>query len=156
MSLLAYTWTSTFCGYPLTVQSFAHDVAEARHEALANLEEFFRIQPQRKALSQQINDAVSWVRACELDHAMVSHRRKQDLGLSTPARPPTDLTEIGVIMNQITALERKIPGHIFGDDRISSYQFNYYIPGMAIGDNGDMTLEEFIKNTEPACLGPAN
>jgi uncharacterized protein YijF (DUF1287 family) len=156
MSLLAYTWTSTFCGYPLTVQAFAHDAAEARHEALANLEEFFRIQPQRKALSQQINDAVSWARACDLNHAMVLQHRQTEVGLSTPLRPPTDLTEIGVIMNQMTALERKIPGHIFGDDRISSYQFNYYTPGMAIGDNGDISLEEFIKNTEPTCLGPAN
>ena len=156
MSLLAYAWTSTYCGYPLTVQAFAHDADEARHEALANLEEFYRIQPQRKALSQQINDAVSWGRACELNHAMVLQHRQTELGLSTPARPLAHLTEIRFLLEQAKALEQKIPGHIFGDNRITSYQFNYYMPGMAIGDNGDISLEEFIKNTEPDCLGPAH
>ncbi len=146
-----YAWTTTLDGSPLTVQVAANDAIEARRSALEYLAEIPRIGPQRLALNQQMKDAILLKQMLMLDRAMVSCHRESD-GLAPLAQPVEAPVNISEQMKQMRMLEGRIPANFFGGKYVSTYQFNFYTADMMIGENSDISLGEFIKNTDPACL----
>ena len=160
--MLTYIWCSEFGTNPFEIKVFAHNVEEARKEVLAVMDEIARWKSEYTDLDYMIcaclvKEALE-LKSCAAD----SDHNPLDLASSMfdsswpPHRngrndlPPTpkNVTEIRAKQAELVA---KIPANFF-NGCFASGPFDYTADAEL--RFADETLGDFIKNTEPRCLGP--
>lgn len=136
--MLTYIWCSEFGYNPFEIKVFAHNVEEARKEVFAVLDEIARRKSEYQELEAEID-------ACLYEESMeLKSRGNTDRWLPTPKKV-TELRE------KQAALVAKIPANFF-NGCFASGPFDYTKDAEL--RSADKTLGDFIKNTEPQCLGP--
>lgn len=139
--MLTYIWCSEFGHNPFEIKVFAHNVEEARKEVFAVLDEIAHQKSEYQELETEIG-------ACLYEENSKFHWGNADV--ENPPKRLTSLTFTELRKKQ-AALVAKIPANFFNGS-FASGPFDYSTDAELRFT--DETLGDFIKNTEPRCLGP--
>jgi hypothetical protein len=131
-------WPSEFGSNPFEIKVFAHNVEGARKEVFAVLDEIARQKSEYQELETEI-------KACL--HEQSIELKSQG---NTDRWPPTQ-RKVTDLREKQKALVAKIPANFF-NGCFASGPFDYTADAEL--RFADETLGDFIKNTEPRCLGP--
>ena len=143
-NILTYSWSSEFGSYPFEIKVFAHNVADARKEVFAVLDEIARWKSEYQELETELG-------ACLYEEDEESSKflwGKADV--ENPRKRLTSLT-FTELRARKAALVAKIPASFF-QGCFAAGPFDYTVDAQLRHDSE--TLGDFINNTEPECLGP--
>jgi hypothetical protein len=143
-NMLTYTWCSSFGSDPFQIKVFANSVEDARSEVLGVLDEIARQKSEYQDLQKEID-------ACMYEERVTLLGRRAEW--ENPPKRATTLTysELQAKQDELAA---KIPASFF-NGCFAAGTFDYTADAQ-LGYEGETTLGDFIRNTEPKCMGPVH